>query len=230
MRITRFFSILVIGLGLLDSCMYVQLATDTVVDAVDTELNVKREFIRTDYLEPELQSRIKRIALVMDSRVDPGIVFETPVQTLWMDMVYEFTGHHKDYIVLKYLYPEKEYDLNSLCQAAAPVEGILVSQITHAGIEEEEVDLAVYLSLYDCAGKRKVWGAFASSDFDFEDEDAAQMIRSQVTRHGAVAGYYTAGFYHLSRMALRSLPSAKLEDMDLMDKIEADAIGPEGRK
>jgi len=173
---------------------------------------------------------------------------------LFLGMARDFLGHHSEYILLDAVYfaksaapaptdaakdPEAEdapsfassagRALDELCKREVrgrSVEAIIVNRFLELEYDrtEAEVDLRLQAGLYDCAEQRVAWEVVGENEYDPEDDDLVQTRSFYVQRHGENAAVFVPAFFWMLRSAYDRLPGPVLNDADIDDKIEFDAV------
>ena len=78
--------------------------------------------------------------------------------------------------------------------------------------------------MIDCATGLLVWRALGENSYASEDSDLEQTIRGYTNRYGESVRPYVAGAYLLVRKLYDSMPDPTLNEDDIVEKIEVDAL------
>ncbi len=186
---------------------------------------VKHTYTKPGYAQDE-RNRLKRVVLAVSEPPTAG----KDVMELYLGVVREFVSHHNEYIILDTKVIQDPNGFEELCQRKANGKlphGIVASTFENLRLGADELEVRIQAKLNDCENGTLVWEAVAENEYDVKDDDLEKTIANYANRYGAETRPYVAGFYSIVRKLFDSLPQPKLNDEDIDEKIEMDAIAAE---
>ncbi|MCR9145399.1 MAG: MXAN_6521/LA_1396 family lipoprotein [bacterium] len=104
--------------------------------------------------------------------------------------------------------------------------GVLLSRFERLDLNAaaDAVDLQVEARLIDCETGLLVWRALGANTYAAQDPDLEQTIRGYANRYGESTRPYVAGAFLLARKLFDSMPDPDLNEDDIIEKIEIDAL------
>lgn len=228
MRLCGFAFGALIGFGLTNACM----VSDTYT-------------IR--YYQLDEGQRVKRVVLAASFAPGVGETIEPAVLEMYQGVVREFVSHHHEYILLDARILPRDVFAANLPGATAiprpplaltpPIQGLCAADYdgrkTHSVLlnhfyklerQGGSAALRVEARLIDCATGLLVWRALGENSYASEDSDLEQTIRGYTNRYGESVRPYVAGAYLLVRKLYDSMPDPTLNEDDIVEKIEVDAL------
>lgn len=186
---------------------------------------VKHTYTKPGYAQDE-RDRLKRVVLAVAQQPET----DKAVMNLYLGVVREFVSHHNEYIILDTKVVASADGFEALCKQKANGKlphGIVASTFENLRPAGDDVEMRIHARLNDCENGALVWEAVAENDYDSQDDDLEKTIANYANRYGAETRPYVAGFYLIVRKLFDSLPQPQLNDDDIEEKIEMDAIAAE---
>jgi probable lipoprotein (TIGR04455 family) len=190
--------VLVLGLALLSGCA-----------------TVKRSHIRPDY-ETVDKTQVKRLVVVTQPLPD-GM---PEVGELWSLIARRYVNQHREFIARSNISLDgnpEDTSFKGLC--VDNLEGVLwlSPDVKRTG---KGVEAAVKAQLLRCRDGQEVWSAEAAGSWPSEDERYKELTAQYTSEIGPKVTPYVGPTFRLLSATLDTLPSPKLSDAEVEEKIE----------
>jgi probable lipoprotein (TIGR04455 family) len=190
--------VLVLGLALLSGCA-----------------TVKRSHIRPDY-ETVDKTQVKRLVVVTQPLPD-GM---PEVGELWSLIARRYVNQHREFIARSNISLDgnpEDTSFKGLC--VDNLEGVLwlSPDVKRTG---KGVEAAVKAQLLRCRDGQEVWSAEAAGSWPSEDERYKELTAQYTSEIGPKVAPYVGPTFRLLSATLDTLPSPKLSDAEVEEKIE----------
>ena len=168
--------------------------------------------VKYSYLKPGYESNerltLKRIGIFTEKTQDKNI------SLLFSDLSKEYISHHKEYIL-------KPASGNS---CSKELNGILVNKFDKLHLANGKLELHISSRLYSCPQKELIWETRAEKSFSVPSSSLQSAVKSYSEKYGTEVADYVYPFYNIVRVVMGKLPSPKLGEDDIMEKIDSEGF------
>jgi probable lipoprotein (TIGR04455 family) len=176
---------------------------------------VKSSRIRSDY-ETVDKHRVKRLAVITQPLPDN----KPEVGELWSLIAQRYVYQNRDFIPKGHIArPGQPEDLAFKDQCTEGIDGVLwlAPDVKRQG---KGVESAVRAKLLRCTDGEEVWAAEAAGSWDSEDERYKELTAQYTQEIGPEVAPYVGPTFRLLMATLNTLPTPKLTDAEVEEKIE----------
>jgi probable lipoprotein (TIGR04455 family) len=176
---------------------------------------VKSSRIRSDY-ETVDKFRVKRLAVITQPLPDNN----PEVGEMWSLIARRYVYQNRDFIPKSHIArPGQPEDPAFKDQCTEGIDGVLwlAPDVKRQG---KGVESSVSAKLLRCADGEEVWAAEAAGSWDSEDERYKELTTQYMQEFTPAVGPYVGPTFRLLMATLNTLPTPKLSDEEIMEKIE----------
>ena len=179
---------------------------------INSYCTVKSVWLKKDFAVND-KLKLKKLAVITEK----NNLLNPVLADLMNSVSADYISHHKEYILKQ----EKSANILSACKKGE-IDGYLLNQFLQKPETGANLLIDLQSTLYNCKTEM-VWKVKAVKSYPARPVSNS-IVESYSVKFGTNSKSYIFPFYDIVRKALKKLPDPKLNEADILEKIESESL------